>query len=113
MSLLKRIETIRSGSTGQESVVEVVPAPTTDAEPSFSSRSGPVAQVVTPQAQRLINSVPVRESFREAKFRVQARVISELDPKLDLGNQTAVRQQIEAVFGRILDEEGLALTRAE
>ena len=57
--------------------------------------------------------MPARESFREAKFRVQNRLINELDPKLDLTNQVEVRRQIEELFGKIADEEGLALTRAE
>jgi len=57
--------------------------------------------------------MPARESFREAKFRVQNRLINELDPKLDLSNQVEVRRQIEDLFSRIADEEGLALTRAE
>jgi Flp pilus assembly CpaF family ATPase len=40
-------------------------------------------------------------------------VIQDLDPKLDLANQVEVRRQIEEIFGRVIDEEGLALTRAE
>ena len=56
---------------------------------------------------------PLRESFRDAKFRIQQRVISDLDPKLDLSNQVEVRREIEEAFGRALDAEGLALTRAE
>jgi pilus assembly protein CpaF len=113
MSLLKRIETIRSSATGHELRAEPE-APPTELEPEpFTSRNGPVTQVVTAQAQRLINQVPVRESFREAKFRIQARVISDLDPKLDLANQVVVRQQIDGVFNRVVDEEGLALTRGE
>jgi len=57
--------------------------------------------------------MPTRESFREAKYRVQNRLVNELDPKLDLTNQVEVRRQIEELFGKIADEEGLALTRAE
>jgi pilus assembly protein CpaF len=60
-----------------------------------------------------MGALPARESFREAKFRVQNRLINELDPKLDLSNQVEVRRQIEELFGRVADEEGLALTRAE
>ncbi|MGZ8439000.1 MAG: CpaF family protein, partial [Candidatus Limnocylindrales bacterium] len=41
------------------------------------------------------------------------RVIQDLDPKLDLSNQVEVRRQIEEIFGKVIDEEGLALTRAE
>ena len=37
----------------------------------------------------------------------------DLDPKLDLSNQVEVRREIEEAFGRALDSEGLALTRAE
>jgi len=68
-----------------------------------------------PQAapSRFTGALPARESFREAKFRVQNRLINELDPKLDLTNQVEVRRQIEELFGTIADEEGLALTRAE
>ncbi|HEY8871261.1 MAG TPA: CpaF family protein [Candidatus Limnocylindrales bacterium] len=55
----------------------------------------------------------VRETFRDVKFRLLGRVISELDPKLDLSNQLEVRRQIEEVFSRVIDEESLALTRAE
>ena len=55
----------------------------------------------------------MRESFRDTKYRIQQRVISDLDPKLDLTNQVEVRRQIEEIFSIAVDEEGLALTRAE
>ena len=67
----------------------------------------------TPAGRPFLGALPARESFREAKFRVQNRLINELDPKLDLTNQVEVRRQIEELFGKIADEEGLALTRAE
>ena len=67
----------------------------------------------TTTSRPFLGSLPARESFREAKFRVQNRLINELDPKLDLTNQVEVRRQIEDLFGKIADEEGLALTRAE
>ena len=44
---------------------------------------------------------------------IQQRVIADLDPKLDLSNQVEVRRQIEEIFSIAVDEEGLALTRAE
>ncbi len=73
----------------------------------------PAAPTPPPAAGRFLGAMPARESFREAKFRVQNRLINELDPKLDLTNQVEVRRQIEELFGKIADEEGLALTRAE
>ncbi|MEP7379043.1 MAG: CpaF family protein [Chloroflexota bacterium] len=62
---------------------------------------------------RMLAQVPLRESFRDAKFRIQQRVIGDIDPKLDLANAVEVRREIEGAFSRALDAEGLALTRAE
>ncbi len=108
MSLLKRIESARPGGTGPS-------LPTTPAgPPAGGPGSGPAASPPsTAPAQRLMSSAPVRESFRDVKFRIQSRVIQDLDPKLDLSNQVEVRRQIEEIFGKVIDEEGLALTRAE
>ena len=90
MSLMKRIESARPG---------VAP--------------GVPGGIPGPAEQRILGQIPVRESLREVKFRVQSRVIQDLDPKLDLANQIEVRRQIEEIFSRVVDEESLALTRAE
>jgi pilus assembly protein CpaF len=107
MSLLKRIESARPGGPGEN-----LPAPTgqpggRDVQPEGAG--GPPAGV----QPRLVTQLPARESFRDVKFRIQSRVIQDLDPKLDLTNQVEVRRQIEEIFSRVIDEEGLALTRAE
>src|SRR5436190_8103471 len=104
MSLLKRIESARPGSAGAPGSAPVVPSgepPTAGGPPQL------------PTTGRLTSQAPVRESFRDVKFRIQNRVIQDLDPKLDLSNQVEVRRQIEEIFGKVIDEEGLALTRAE
>ena len=104
MSLLKRIESARPGSAGAPGSAPVAPVgepPTPGGPPS------------APTTSRLTSQAPVRESFRDVKFRIQNRVIQDLDPKLDLSNQVEVRRQIEEIFGKVIDEEGLALTRAE
>jgi pilus assembly protein CpaF len=103
MSLLKRIESARPG---QEPGGPAAPAP---AAPSGDGAAPPAGA----PAPRLMSQAPVRESFRDVKFRIQNRVIQDLDPKLDLSNQVEVRRQIEEIFGKVIDEEGLALTRAE
>jgi pilus assembly protein CpaF len=100
MSLLKRIESARPG------VAPGAPGSPQPGAPGFGGSQGPTGQ-------RLLSQAPVRESLREVKFRIQSRVIQDLDPKLDLANQVEVRRQIEEIFGRVIDEEGLALTRAE
>jgi pilus assembly protein CpaF len=108
MSLLKRIERARPAAEGEPNV----PATTPTAVPA--PRPGAPATPPGGTAPRpFMGAMPARESFREAKFRVQNRLINELDPKLDLSNQVEVRRQIEELFGKIADEEGLALTRAE
>jgi pilus assembly protein CpaF len=101
MSLLRRIESARPGVDGAPPLP--VPAPVAPANGSTPAAG----------ASRMLSQAPVRESFRDTKFRIQGRVISDLDPKLDLANQVEVRRQIEEIFGRAVDEEGLALTRAE
>jgi pilus assembly protein CpaF len=103
MSLLKRIESARPGSG---------PAPSGPAAPGSPAPAGPPTGG-PPTSARLMSQGPVRESFRDVKFRIQNRVIQDLDPKLDLSNQVEVRRQIEEIFGKVIDEEGLALTRAE
>src|SRR3954451_9827705 len=102
MSLLKRIESARPGAAPEGCNP---PAPTPG-----GAGTPPPAQTTS---QRLGASAPVREAFRDVKFRIQTRVIQDLDPKLDLSNQVEVRRQIEEIFSRVIDEEGLALTRAE
>jgi pilus assembly protein CpaF len=105
MSLLKRIESARPG-TGPGTMPAAPAAP--GGPPMQPPAGGPPAS-----APRLMSQGPVRESFRDVKFRIQNRVIQDLDPKLDLSNQVEVRRQIEDIFGKVIDEEGLALTRAE
>src|SRR6202795_4634064 len=102
MSLLKRMESARPGAATGPSGVPVPSGP-----------GGPGGPTGAPPSQRLMSQAPVRESFRDVKFRIQSRVIQDLDPKLDLSNQVEVRRQIEEIFGKVIDEEGLALTRAE
>jgi pilus assembly protein CpaF len=106
MSLLKRIESARPGSG---------PAPSSGspAAPGSPTPPAPPAGGGPQTSARLMSQGPVRESFRDVKFRIQNRVIQDLDPKLDLSNQVEVRRQIEEIFGKVIDEEGLALTRAE
>src|SRR5215216_6297459 len=52
-------------------------------------------------------------TFTDMRVRVQNKLISELDPKLDLSNATKVRQQVEDIFNSILDSENIVLSRTE
>ncbi|HZQ97750.1 MAG TPA: CpaF family protein [Chloroflexota bacterium] len=56
---------------------------------------------------------PAREISQELKSRVQNRLISELDPKMDLTDTVQVRRVIEELFNAILESEGVILVRSE
>src|SRR5918993_1510282 len=109
MSLLKRIESARPGSA-PEGAPAGAPGTNLPAPVGGPPAAPPPTSAASP---RLVTQLPARESFRDVKFRIQNRVIQDLDPKLDLSNQVEVRRQIEEIFGKVIDEEGLALTRAE
>jgi pilus assembly protein CpaF len=113
MSLLKRIERARPGGDQEPQVPaapQTTPVPSSGGQPVPPPPSGTGGGTTS---RPFLGAMPARESFREAKYRVQNRLINELDPKLDLSNQVEVRRQIEELFGKVADEEGLALTRAE
>src|SRR5947207_6475381 len=56
---------------------------------------------------------PSREISQDLKVRVQNRLISELDPKMDLTDTVQVRRVIEELFNAILESEGVVLVRSE
>jgi pilus assembly protein CpaF len=114
MSLLKRIERARPAAEGEQPAASGnAPNPPVTTQQPATPVAPPPAGSAPPTGRQFLGALPARESFREAKYRVQNRLINELDPKLDLTNQVEVRRQIEELFGKIADEEGLALTRAE
>jgi pilus assembly protein CpaF len=47
----------------------------------------------------------------ELKRKVQAALISEMDPKMDLSQTAQVRRTIEELFNRILEQQSIVLTR--
>jgi pilus assembly protein CpaF len=104
MSLLRRIESARPSGEAPAAEAATPVSPTTPANPLAPSRIPAV-----PAREQ----VPAREALRDAKTRIQTRVIADLDPRVDLSNQVEVRRQIEETFSGVVEEEGLALTRAE
>src|SRR5437867_7800329 len=54
-----------------------------------------------------------QENMLELKNRVQQRLIAELDPKLDLTKTDEVRRTVEDIFGQILEQENIVLSRVE
>ena len=54
-----------------------------------------------------------RELTSDLRALVQNKLISELDPKMDLGDRAKVERTIEDLFNAILEEEGVILSRIE
>jgi len=96
MSLLKRIESVKP------------PAGATPPPASGSSGSGG-----TGLAFKRPVLAPARDTYVDLKARVQSRLISELDPTMDLSQTEKVRQTIQELFDAILEEENLTLSRTE
>jgi pilus assembly protein CpaF len=58
-------------------------------------------------------SMARENNFYELKSKVQNALIAELDPKMDLSQTAQVRRSIEELFGVVLNQQGIALSRAD
>src|SRR4030042_2720772 len=99
MSLLKRIEQSRTGQppSGQ---------PTS---------SGGQPSLITTQARR-VGPPGVggqKDTYTDLKTRVQNRLLSELDPTMDITRVNEVRSTIQDLFEQVLAEENIVLSRPE
>src|SRR5512133_968183 len=102
MSLLKRIEQGQSGnSSGQ---------PPADNQ---SSEGG--SRLSSLQARRVNAPItsPQAGSYFDLKTRVQNKLLSELDPSMDITRTEEVRRTIQDLFEQILAEENIVLSRPE
>jgi pilus assembly protein CpaF len=63
--------------------------------------------------QQVGGSQQKSDNFNELKSRIQNRLISELDPRMDLGNQDEVKRTVEDTFTSVLEAENIVLTRVE
>lgn len=112
MSILRRIQ---SGDQGNSQ---------NNQQPSTTqpNGNGPLQQYSggTPnnpmQAQRRINSNAGQASldtYQDLKTRVQTKLLSELDPSVDVSQVSEVRKTIQDLFDQILIEENFILSRSE
>jgi pilus assembly protein CpaF len=84
--------------------------------PTVADGASAAARPSVPRPEMTKLGAPPREdesTFTDIRARVQNRLISELDPKLDLTNPVKVRQQVEDIFNSILDSESIVLSRGE
>jgi pilus assembly protein CpaF len=82
-------------------------------ESAATPASEPVAVPMRLPAPSARPSGPYRDNQREAKARIQEHIVADLDPKLDLDNQSELRRQVSEAFDRAMEADGIALTRTE
>lgn len=101
MSLLKRIEKGQSGNTSGSS--------------SSDNQSSDGSRLSSLQARRVNAPItsPQAGSYFDLKTRVQNKLLSELDPSMDVTRTDDVRRTIQDLFEQILAEENIVLSRPE
>ncbi|MGE5464183.1 MAG: CpaF family protein [Syntrophothermus sp.] len=101
MSLLKRIEKGQSGNTPGGS--------------SSDNQSSDGSRLSSLQARRVNAPItsPQAGSYFDLKTRVQNKLLSELDPTMDVTRTEEVRRTIQDLFEQILAEENIVLSRPE
>lgn len=99
MSLLKRIEQGGGSSGGQSS----------------DNQGGEGSRLSSLQSRRVNAPItsPQAGSYFDLKTRVQNKLLSELDPSMDITRTDEVRRTIQDLFEQILAEENIVLSRPE
>src|SRR5439155_354917 len=109
MSLLKRIERSYQQQS-QQAPPEGQATNTAGSAPPASDATGSKLEELR---LRKLAAAPVRDVQRELRERIHARLISELDPKLDVSKTDEVRRSLEALFNTALEEENVPMNRAD
>ena len=101
MSLLKRIEQGQTGSSGGGQ--------------SSGNQGGDGSKLASLQARRVNAPItsPQAGTYFDLKTRVQNKLLSELDPTMDISRTDDVRKTIQDLFEQILAEENIVLSRPE
>ena len=102
MSLLKRIEQGQGGSSSS-------------GQSSDAQGGGEGSRLSSLQARRVNAPItsPQAGSYFDLKVRVQNKLLSELDPSMDITRTDDVRRTIQDLFEQILAEENIVLSRPE
>lgn len=102
MSLLKRIEQGQGGSSS-------------GGQSSDAQSGGEGSRLSSLQARRVNAPItsPQAGSYFDLKVRVQNKLLSELDPSMDITRTDDVRRTIQDLFEQILAEENIVLSRPE
>ena len=105
MSLLKRIEQGQGGSSSGSG----------SSSSGGNQGGGDSSRLSSLQARRVNAPItsPQAGSYFDLKTRVQNKLLSELDPSMDISRTDEVRKTIQDLFEQILAEENIVLSRPE
>ena len=105
MSLLKRIEQGQGGNSSSGG----------SGGQSSGNQGGEGSRLSSLQARRVNapTTSPQAGSYFDLKTRVQNKLLSELDPSMDITRTDEVRRTIQDLFEQILAEENIVLSRPE
>jgi pilus assembly protein CpaF len=109
MSLLKRIE------QGQNRPADQPNSPAPAPPPAGGGTDAGGAGLSSLQARRVSapTTTPQAGTYFDLKTRVQNKLLSELDPSMDISKTEDVRRTIMELFEQILNEENIVLSRPE
>src|SRR2546425_5796027 len=96
MSLLRRIEGSKPAT------------PSHPAVPAGETPDLPPSRVPHPPAP----TAP-KDGMRDLRTSMMSKIINNLDPRLDLKDEKAVKSAIEEMFNKILEEDAVTITRVE
>jgi pilus assembly protein CpaF len=77
-----------------------------------TSKQGTARQMSEMQVRRR-PAAPARDAYMDLKTRIQNKLISDLDPTMDVTKSDDVRRTIQEMYDNILAEEHIVLSRAE
>ena len=63
--------------------------------------------------RRAVSDKKSGDNYSDLKQRIQNRLLSELDPSMDISRKDEVRRQIQELFNQILSEENMLLSKTE
>ena len=111
MSLLKRIEQGQARN-GDQPAAQQRPAAGSPPSSAGGEQGGGLSAL---QARRVSapNTAPQAGTYFDLKTRVQNKLLSELDPTMDISKTDEVRRTILELFEQILNEENIVLSRPE
>lgn len=109
MSLLRRIEKGSGGPSGPNKPGGPSGQPPSDADRDAVARQ----QAMARRAALAAKGTGGGENYTDLKSRIQSRLLSELDPSMDLSRRDDVRRQIQELFNNILAEENMLISKTE